>query len=334
MIRFEPGEYTPTDWDRMAKNYRGNSLMQAWAYGAAKSSQSGWRVERGVFRDAREITGLAQLLIRPLPLVGGGLAWLNRGPLIDPGTEIAALAALRRYYGAGRGYYLRVAPSFAPGGFDEKSPHSAGFAATSVTGWASAVLDLGPEPDALRAGLRQKWRNTLNKAERAGIDVESGDDHTAIENFIGDYEAFLEQKGFTSSVTGTLIRALAAAGAGENALVVHRATGDGAVLGSVLIVRHGGTAEYLAATLADQGRPLGVGQLLLWRAVLAARISGAAQFDLGGMDPDLTPRGIYDFKRGVGAMPYRLAPEIEALGGGIRAQAVRMMAARARAKAS
>jgi hypothetical protein len=332
MIRFEPGEYTPTDWDRMAKRYHGASLMQAWAYGAAKSSQKTWRVERGVFRDQHDITGIAQLLIRPLPFVGGGLVWLNRGPLTDDGTQIAALAALRQFYGADKGYYLRVAPASAPDALDDKSLQLAGFAATSVAGWASAVLDLGAEPDALRAGLRQKWRNTLNKAERSGIEVESGDDAAALERFITEYEAFLEQKGFTSSVTGTLIRALAAAGG--KALVVHRAIAGGVALGSVLIIHHGDTAEYLAASLADEGRRLGAGQFLLWHAVLAARVAGAAAFDLGGMDPDLTPKGIYDFKRGLNPAPYRLASEVESLGGGLRARAIRMMAARAREQAS
>ena len=56
-----------------------------------------------------------------------------------------------------------------------------------------------------------------------------------------------------------------------------------------------------------------VGQLLLWQAVLTAKASGVTKFDVGGMDPELTPPGIFRFKQGIGAIPYGLAPEIEAL---------------------
>ena len=65
------------------------------------------------------------------------------------------------------------------------------------------------------------------------------------------------------------------------------------------------------------------GQLLLWRAVAAMKEHGGRGFDLGGLDVDLTPPGIYRFKDGLGGVPYRLAPELEALGGGLLGRLVR-----------
>jgi lipid II:glycine glycyltransferase (peptidoglycan interpeptide bridge formation enzyme) len=98
---------------------------------------------------------------------------------------------------------------------------------------------------------------------------------------------------------------------------------DGRPAGSVLMVRHGDTAEYLAGTVAAAGRAVNAGQLLLWRAVVAMQEQGARRFDLGGLDAHLTPPGIYRFKDGLGGLPYRLAPELEALGGSLLGRLVR-----------
>ncbi len=70
--------------------------------------------------------------------------------------------------------------------------------------------------------------------------------------------------------------------------------------------------------------------MLLWRAICDAREAGLRWFDVGGMDPELTPKGIYDFKAGIGGTPYRLAPEIEAQNGGLRTRLVRWRVNRAR----
>jgi lipid II:glycine glycyltransferase (peptidoglycan interpeptide bridge formation enzyme) len=117
-------------------------------------------------------------------------------------------------------------------------------------------------------------------------------------------------------------------------MICSRAFDGGTPLGSALIVHHGDTAEYLAGTLLDAGRPFSIGQLLLWRAIEDARSAGLRRFDLGGMDAERTPRGIYDFKRGVSGAPYRLMPEIEARPTGLRARLVRWRVRRARGENS
>jgi hypothetical protein len=48
------------------------------------------------------------------------------------------------------------------------------------------------------------------------------------------------------------------------------------------------------------------------------------------MDPEITPKGIYDFKEGLGGTPYRLAPELELGGDSLRGRLVRWRVNRAR----
>ena len=243
----------------------------------------------------------------------------------------AILAALRRHYVAGRGFYLRIAAPVADGSSDEAAFAAAGFRATAVPGWASAALDLGRDLAALRAGQAQKWRNGLNKAERLGVSVARGEGGAALEAFLAEYRGFVAERGFATTVTPDLLAALDRALPERRRLVVFRASHEGSPLGSALIARFGDASEYLAGTLLDAGRGYNAGQILLWRAIEAMKAEGLSRFDLGGMDPKLTPKGIYDFKQGLGGVPYRYANEIEADDAGWRARLVRWRVGRARA---
>ena len=84
------------------------------------------------------------------------------------------------------------------------------------------------------------------------------------------------------------------------------------MLGMVLIARYGHTCEYLAGVIEEAGRTVNIGHLLLWRAVCEMKSLGYTWFDLGGMDPQRTPPGIFHFKAGLGASEYRLLGEVEA----------------------
>jgi len=68
--------------------------------------------------------------------------------------------------------------------------------------------------------------------------------------------------------------------------------------------------------------------LLLWQAVCQMKTLGYKWFDLGGMDPELTPSGIFHFKAGLNGTPYRLVSELEGHNGGLRSRALRWYVSR------
>ncbi len=340
MAEYAVRAYSQRDWTEILSAFSDLSLIQSWEYGEARAAASGWQVERGVVTDDASVVAAAQVMIRPLPGIGGGLAWISRGPLWrDSGDDRSAeippvLAALRRHYVGGRGLYLRIAPPLADRHTVVTAIGAAGFAATATRGWASATVDLTRSAEELRRGLRQKWRNGLNKAERSAITVEDGFDDALFDGFLREYRTFIDARGFDTSVTPPLLATLQGLLPDERKMICYRGSHRGEALGSALIARSGDRAEYLAGTLLDAGRPLSVGQLLLWRAICDAKAAGLRWFDLGGMDPESTPKGIYDFKAGIGGEPYRLAPEIEAHDGGLRARLVRWRVNRARGAAA
>ena len=330
MVQISFAECSGTEWTHRVSAYRELSLIQCGEFGETKSQLEGWSVERGTFiADAAEV-GAFQILIKELPVIGGGLAWLNRGPLMtEPGHANDIFAALKRHYADERGYYLRIAPAAS----DEEFTAPAGFQAAGANGWASAILDLTPDADKLRSNLRRNWRSHLNKAGRSELAVSVGVDGAPFDTFLESYTIFMKQLGLNAGVAPAFFARLQGLLPPEDRMRAYVAELDGDVVAGVLIAGYGDTAEYIAAHSTDAGRKLGAGQLLLWNAIADAKEAGFARFDLSGMDAEQTPAGIYKFKDGVGAIPYRLAPEIEALGqswGGLPAKAVRWRVRRAR----
>jgi len=312
-------------WESALAGLRDLSLLQCRAYGDAKSASGPWTVERLLFiGEGGKVAGACQVMIRTLPLGLGGLAWVNRGPLWRPASAaeaggghtaslIAMLAALKSRYVDERGLYLRVQPNVADGALPASSLAKTGLEAAYAPGWVSARIDLGMPLEDLRRGLKQKWRNCLNKAERQEIEIRAAEDGDAMEDFLGGH-ANME---FAGTVTAEFLRALQAALPHGEKLTAVAAYQDNEYLGGALIARYGDTAEYLAGNTTSEGRRLNAGQLALWSAVEAAQGEGRRWFDLGGMDKALTPQGIYHFKEGLGGAEYQLTGEVEALPRGL-----------------
>jgi hypothetical protein len=330
MLTYSVQAFDATGWRAVMGHLADRSLPQTWNYGVAKVATGPWRIEHGILEQDGATVGAAQVLIRDLPGgLPGGLAWISRGPLwrqdsSDDNAERlnAALAALTRHYAGKHGYYLRMAPpapdGMVPVGLVEVAAPAR---VTPVAGWASARVDLARPLAELRAGLVQKWRNAANKAERSGVTVDvtsiaGGDDGPPFAAFLSDYADLLTERSIATTVTPGLLQSLAELSGPDEGLTLLGANLDGKNIGWTLIARFGDTAEYLAGVVGKAGRDVGAGQYLLWCAVAAMHDAGCQRFDLGGLDPELTPEGIRRFKQGLGGIPYRMMNEVEALPGG------------------
>jgi hypothetical protein len=304
------------DWKNQFIRFEDQNILQSWVYGDAKGASGSWAVERAFFEKGDSIVGMMQVLIRNAPLLSRGLVWINRGPLwrsdnSDPADLAEMLLLLGAHYADDLGHYVLIAPTAVETIDFESVLAQTNFRQTKKAGWASAILDLTMPLDALRGNLNQKWRNCLNKAERAGYEVRLANSGTVFDDFLQAHAGFHVAKGLTTNLDADFLTRLNAASTKDCELVALVAYHERVPIGSVLVAFYGKTAEYLAGNSTDLGRKLNSGQLLLWRAIELMKIKGLVWFDLGGMDQDLTPDGIFRFKKGVGAEAYRLVGEIE-----------------------
>lgn len=316
-------------WGKLTESAPGISLLQTWAFGEAKQASGAWSAERGIITTGESVVGAAQTLVRTAPL-SGGLAWINRGPLALDVTlnPVKSLVALNNYFCKKRGLYLRLAPPFS------KLVEAPGFRKTSISGWASARVDLTSSELTLRNSLHSKWRNALVRAERAGLELRAGEDEETFSDFLRGHKMHLEEQGAKGGLDTKFLQVLYDALPRSGKLLCFTAWRKGSYLGGVAIARYGSTGEYLAGHYAPAGRKENIGQYLLWMTLKRLKEDGYDRFDLGGMDEKLTPDGIFRFKSRIGGTPYRLANELESEAGGLVNRLVRWRVKKQRSRSS
>ncbi|MBK5921450.1 hypothetical protein CCR80_10460 [Rhodothalassium salexigens] len=306
-------------------------LQQSWGYGAAVAAQ-GAAVERlCVELDGRPVAlaqtagrRLAGGLVR-LTLLMGGPAWIDPEP--DPAVQAAVVRHLRRAHPRFRRRFLVVQPDLADADAARRVMRRAGLRRV-MTGVAPVRLDLAPEPEQLRAGLKGKWRNALKGAEAADLAVVEGGARASAYQWLLAREA--AQRGLAGYLAPPvdMVEAFAKAEAGAKpgpkgggrargakraktsqrqpqatapVLTLTALDGRDKLAGQLFLV-HGATATYHIGWSGEAGRAAGAHNLLLWRAMLALKARGVRWLDLGPVDT-AAGAGIARFKLGTGAEP-------------------------------
>ena len=299
-----------SEWqDRLAR-VRRLPVLQALPYAQALRSSRQIGARWGLIRiDGRE-AGLLQLQEVGLAAKAIHLLTLDRGPVWFEGAGALDhwrhfLATFGAEFRPRLGRRRRVMPELADTAAARDTLTAGGFRRQdSIPGYQTIWLDLDPPLEVLRANLKQKWRNTLNKSERQGLTVEIDEagHHLAwlttcyaqdkkARNYPGPELAFL-------SVLG---RSFAAGGG----LLILTASLDTARIAGAMVLLHGSSATYQVGWSTVEGRKLGAPSLLLWHAITRLKARGIRDFDLGGVN-DRDAAGVKAFKAGLGGSEVRL----------------------------
>jgi lipid II:glycine glycyltransferase (peptidoglycan interpeptide bridge formation enzyme) len=310
----ELGAHELEDWDAAAVDAPGGHVFQSRAW-ADHRAAGGWRPR---FLAAGEVRALA--LVRPWPLLGGGSAYLPRGP-VGAGTPWSGDGS-----GAAVGEALvRAARFLAADGVDvvaadpEVAATDAGYlAALDAAGFHAIpeiqpsrhrmALGLPPDADAagVLAGVAKATRQRIRQAERDGVvvvrhDIRSAESEgfaparepaeAALRRFYDLLLATGERRGFSfggpAGFVGWWLRAF---DAGHLVYLEAReadpATGAGSVLGGLVLYRHGRrlSTAHSADVAARRREHPGTMHVLRWRAIQLAISEGRTEMDLGGVD--------------------------------------------------
>jgi hypothetical protein len=295
------------DWRRLTADADWCALEQSWAYGDAMAARPGTEVRRAVVKDRDGPAAAVQVFARRLgPFIT--VMQILRGPIwvrhdLSRDRKLAALQCIAATIKRGPREILFWTPELRdPAETDALMRHCG--RRRIITGYGSASLDLGAEPDRLRADLHVKWRNALSNAESGPLDVGKIRDARNTRWLLEHYHTLQRNRRFGGPTAAALYHIID--GAPRDDIVMLRATLDGDPVAGALFVRHGAAATYTVGWAGPQGRWHNAGTLLLWRGLLALRGRGVARLDLGGIDTRRAP-GIARFKLGTGATPYALA---------------------------
>src|SRR5262245_47423303 len=180
----EFGHCDGRSWYDLMTTFRDANLYQTWSYDGVRYKQRS--VVQMVMRRNQTAVAAAQARIVQLPGTRTGIAYVRWGPMWRPtgsaeDTEVfrQAVRALRNEFSRRRGLVLRLYP-LAYRGRDEalaRILQEEGYRFhEGVKSDRTLIVDLEPPLEELRRALDQKWRNCLNRAEKSGFEVISGED--------------------------------------------------------------------------------------------------------------------------------------------------------------
>lgn len=298
------------NWDSTFRMIEKTNLLQSASYGAAKRTNEGWRVRRGMVSANGQPVAVFQYLERTMAGVLR-IFRINRGPLLVPGCDQATKFEVYRAIGElgcwWRGRILSICPELVNGPEAIAMLLALGYRQRRGAIWSSAWINLSLELDLLRKQLDGKWRNQLSTAERKIHQVEFSQSETELDWIIGQHVAHTAAQGF-KGLAPAFLRAWATNSRDDQRPLVIRAMDGNLPLAGVVVALHGSAASYLIGWNSTAGRSRNANQLLLWKAVVHLKAAGYRWFDLGGIDWYETP-GVASFKSGFNGESYELAGE-------------------------
>jgi hypothetical protein len=303
-------------WDAAAVDAPGGHVFQsrAWADHRAAGGRS---VRYLVAGDVR-----ALVLGRSWPLIGGGSAYVPRGPVTDGTPWVAGDEDAQRAVTAVGEGLVAIAAHLEGHGVDvlaadpEVTADDAAYRRTlDGAGFhgipeiqpsrhrMALALPAGGDEAAVMDGIAKATRQRIRRAERDGVvvlrwDAAPGDSEgfvrptedcgAALDRFYGLLRATGDRRGFgfagPAEFTAWWRRAL---GAGHLVyLEAREGAADGDVLGGLVLYRHGvrlSTAHSADRAERRRDHP-GAMHLLRWRAIQLALAEGRTEMDLGGVD--------------------------------------------------
>ncbi len=322
------------DWDRRTVDAPGGHVLQSRAW-ADHLSALGWRPSFLVFEDGGCVLGCT----RPWPLVGGGGAYVARGPIevgtIGRGPRLVAVAEALAAEGAD---VVAADPEVVAG--------DAAYAAAVRAGGFRPIEELQPSRHRMRlpiagsddeeaafGAIAKSTRQRIRAADRSGLvvirhDARAGADpgegfaapqepvRAAFDRFDAMLWAVGERRGFRFARGDLLAWWERAFTPGH--VILLEARFDGEPLGAMLLYRHGDrlSTVHSADRVETRRTHPGTLHLLRWRSLQLAIREGRAELDLGGVDVPGARRapvegeptwGLYQHKRSFGGEWVELA---------------------------
>jgi len=325
-------------WDDLVVTAGGGHVYQSMAW-ARHRAASGWRPHHLVAADGSAVLALE----RRWPIVGGGSAYLPRGP-VPAGVAPAMALRLEAFTGWLAGHGIDVVAS------DAEIEAATGYPELIRAGGFHPIEEIQPSRHRLAlalghgadesgalADVAKATRQRIRAAEKAGTVVVRYDRSRGAEGEPGEgftrppedsdaaldrfYDLLLEtgeRRHFAFGPrAGYLAWWRAALAAGMLVLLEARGS-DGRPLAGLVLYRHGGRLSTVHSgdhASARREHP-GSLHLLRWRAIQLAIREGCAEMDLGGVDVPGARRppvegepmyGLYEHKRSFGASWVELA---------------------------
>jgi lipid II:glycine glycyltransferase (peptidoglycan interpeptide bridge formation enzyme) len=315
-VTTEVDQVTEEEWSALLGQFADATIYQTWPYGAVRWGAQ--NLSHAVLLQGNDVRAAAQVRIAKLPGVRAGIAYVAWGPLWqrknetpEPSVLGSFLRVLRQEYAERHGLALRVRPNV----FDE--PQSSIRTVLEQEGFTfcplrnrTILIDLSPPLKDLRSGFRRRWRQTLDKAETAGIETVLGTDIRLYDEALRIYEEMHDRKGFTEFVNVAQFRDMQARLPAEHKMQILLCRLEGAPIAALAWATVGDAGLPLLAATGRKALENDAAYLMWWKMLEWLKLNGFRCCDVGGINAERNP-GSYIFKTG---MAKKHGSEMDLLG--------------------
>jgi hypothetical protein len=280
-------------WDRVLASMAGHPL-QSTLWGNARHKVDGIAQLLLEYRhDAGEVTGLARIERRPIPVLGE-IAWIPKGPVIASGdagmVEASLFAALRH-----RGFIVGAIDQYVTA----QAPHSG----RPKTIWLDLTLGI----ETLSKNLDSQWRYGAGRALREGVTVRKTRELTEVSSFYRLCNELSVKKRFALPGSEGLMQELIRSSFPDGPVGMSLYLGEvrGVIAGGAFVARCGHHLHYLWGANDRRFSKYRVSEAVHWQIIQDGVASGMSRYDLEGVDPTGNP-GVYQFKRKMGGQEVAL----------------------------
>jgi lipid II:glycine glycyltransferase (peptidoglycan interpeptide bridge formation enzyme) len=307
-------------WDSFVASHPDGHLLQSSGWAVLKC-HFGWQADRVALADGGRIMAGAQILTRRLPW-GQTLAYVPKGPLVDwrqPAQVTQLLDAVRAQASAKRAALLKLEPDLPNSPLLYVQYQSYGLVQGHPVQPRSTIhLDLNDGPEAVLAGMKQKWRYNVRLAERKGVAVRPMTE--------ADFPAFHAMNAETGQRDGFGVHEPAYYEAAfalfpQNQARWLIAEADDQALAAIVVFALGRKSWYMWGASSSLERQRMPNHALQWAGISWACERGCHTYDLWGIpdevgaDPERWSDdyaeqrgglwGVYRFKQGFGGRVVR-----------------------------
>ena len=292
-------------WNEYFLQFNDASIAQTWTFGEVRWGKE--QLSHIILKRDDDIVAICQVIIRKLPLLANGIAFIHGGPLwrknskpVDLTIFNRMILAIKKEYGIKRNLLIRITPYEIEGmnNLNELLIRNGYKLNESLPKYKTLRISLDLPIDEIKKRLRRTWRSHLNRAERMNIKIINGTDNNLYEIFLRLAVEMTERKKYTPRINFYTFQEI------QNKLpsflkmtIFIGEHGDKAV-SSIICSTIGETCTYMLGATGDAGLDLFSSNLLHWHCIKYLKKIGKLWYDLGGINPD-EHKGLFQYKRGL-----------------------------------
>ncbi|MFZ3010000.1 MAG: peptidoglycan bridge formation glycyltransferase FemA/FemB family protein [Candidatus Microsaccharimonas sp.] len=273
-------------WDEYQLEHGGHPL-QLWGWGQVKAGH-GWSAERIFAYDEDTVVGVAQVLIRKLPLPFRSFAYIPRGPIVSAEYKDEFLESLAKLV---KRDYRSVSLAIEPNTAEYEAPEGWKRSTNKVLPAETILLDLKKSESDLLAGMAKKTRQYIRKSAAEGITIKTVRSKEELEKCLHIYRQTAERAKFNlhqnqyySDVFNLL----------DDHSPIFAAYLDEQPIAFLWLAISADVAYELYGGMNEDGQQLRANYALKWYAIRKMKEWGLSQYDFGG----LVVGGVSVFKQG------------------------------------